>query len=174
MAALIDTETCEGLCIYADDLDPYGVDLAYYGQVSRNYFVRNKGGEDWVHLGDLPPDKRQALDERADRERLARNEVIDGLFNALRREPWLAAAWAVVEKAEETYGRQIVEDALKDYNYPCGAIGGLLIERGYLTMEHIGELLRGDPKGPPDIFGRDSDLPKCSQAAALDVVSPTV
>jgi hypothetical protein len=28
-----------------------------------------------------------------------------------------------------------------------------MIERGYLTMAHVTELLRGDPKGPPDIFG---------------------
>jgi hypothetical protein len=33
-----------------------------------------------------------------------------------------------------------------------------MIQRGYLTMEHIAELLRGDPKGPPSIFGPETDF----------------
>jgi hypothetical protein len=67
---LIDTDTCEGLCVYADELDPYDVELADYGCVNRQNFVRNKDDEDWVHVSDLPEEKKLALKERAERERL--------------------------------------------------------------------------------------------------------
>jgi hypothetical protein len=134
-----------------------GIHLAQYGQVGRNYFVRNESEEDWVLVSDLPKDMRQALEERGERERLARKDIIDSLFDALRQEPWVAAAVMAIAKAKETNGKRIVDDALQDYQYPCGAIGGHMIERGYLTMEHVAELLRGEPKGRPDIFGPDSD-----------------
>jgi hypothetical protein len=73
---LIDTETCQGFWHWCDDTDPYGIDLASYGEIGRNSFVRNKKGDDWVWIGDLPKEKRQALDERAKRERLAGKQVI--------------------------------------------------------------------------------------------------
>jgi hypothetical protein len=81
---LIDIETCETTWRFADDLDPYGIELARYGQVGRNYFVSNKDSNDWVHVSDLPEDKRQALDERGERERLGRGRTIDkNIFMAL-------------------------------------------------------------------------------------------
>jgi hypothetical protein len=92
-------------------------------------------------LSDLAQEKCQELDERAKRERLARKHINDGLFDALRQGGGLAAAVGAIT------------DALQAYGYPCGAIGGHMIERGYLTMVHVSELLRGDPKWPPDIFG---------------------
>jgi hypothetical protein len=93
------------------------------------------------------------LDERCKREHSAREHVIDDLFDLLRRGgAGEAETLSAIAKAKETYGQQIVKDALND-SYPWGAIGGLLIERGYLTLEHVTELLRGTPKGPPEIFG---------------------
>jgi hypothetical protein len=44
--------------------------------------------------------------------------------------------------AEKVYGERIVKDALRNFNDPnMGAIGGLMIQRGYLTMDHVAELL---------------------------------
>jgi hypothetical protein len=151
--ALINIETCECLWLWADELDPYGIELAPYGCVNRVSFVRNKDGDDWIDVVDLTAEKRQALKERGERESSARKHVVDDLFEALRHGGvGLAKALKVIAEAEKTYGERIVKDALSDYQYPWGPIGGLLIERGYLTMEHVTELLRGGPKGPPDIF----------------------
>jgi hypothetical protein len=151
---LIDVETCEGVHGTIDESDPYGIELAPYGLINYVLFVRNKDSDDWIWIDDLPAEKIRALRERSERERLAREHVVDNLFDALRQGGvGLAAAVSAIAKAEKTYGERIVEDALGDYSYPYGAIGGLMIERGYLTMAHVSELLRGDPKGPPDIFG---------------------
>jgi hypothetical protein len=83
-----------------------------------------------------------------------RNQVVEYLIDTLRQGAvGLASAQMAIEEAEKTYGEQIVKDALGDYDYPWGAIGGLMIERGYLTMEHVAQLLRnGAPQGPPAIF----------------------
>jgi hypothetical protein len=149
--ALINVDTCEESWWYADDTDPYGVELAPSGSMSKNSFVRNNDREDWVCLVDLPDEKCIALNERAERERSTRQDIIDSLFYALRQGGCLAAAVIAVAAAEKSYGRRSVRDALES-DYVCGAIGGHLIQRGYLTIEHVAELLRGEPKGPPTIF----------------------
>jgi hypothetical protein len=112
---LIDIETCEGHWDWADERDPYGIELAPYGCVNRVSFVRNKDSDDWICVDDLPAEKRQALDERFKRERSAREHVVDDLFNALRQGGLgLAEAVKVIAEAEKTYGEQIVKDALGD------------------------------------------------------------
>ena len=64
-------------------------------------------------MDDLPAEKRQALSERGAREHSARENVVEDLFNALRQGgAGLAEAVNVIEKAEKTYGEQIVKDAL--------------------------------------------------------------
>jgi hypothetical protein len=151
---LIDVNTCEQHWHWADELDPYCIELAPYESINRVYFVRNKDSDDWICVYDLPEEKRQALDERNEREHMAREHVVDDIFDTLHRGGiGVAEAERAIEQAEKTYGNQIVKDALSEYAYPWGAIGGLLIERGYLTMEHVAELLHSEPKGPPDIFG---------------------
>jgi hypothetical protein len=53
----IDPETAEVNWIYAQTLDPYGVDPDLpeeYQQVGREYFARSPGSEVWVHFSDLP------------------------------------------------------------------------------------------------------------------------
>jgi hypothetical protein len=147
---LIDTETCERSWWWADDTDPYGVELAPYEQISRHSFVCNKDSDDWIRVHDLPVEKREALDRRALREHSARAQIIEDI-PLLRRAGGLVAAACAIAEAERTYGKQTVRDALQDHYYPFGVIGGLLIERGYLTMEHVTELLRGKPKAEPDI-----------------------
>jgi hypothetical protein len=96
----IDIDTCEGYWEWADDTDPYGIALVPYEQISKNSYVRNKGSDDWVHVSDLPKEKRQALDERAERERSARRRILDGLFDALRQGGGLAAAVGAITEAE--------------------------------------------------------------------------
>jgi hypothetical protein len=60
----IDPETAEVQYIYAQTLDPYGVDPDLpeeYQQVGREYFARSPGSDVWVHFGDLPEATREAL-----------------------------------------------------------------------------------------------------------------
>jgi hypothetical protein len=150
---LIDVNTCEQHWEWGDELDPYYMELAPYESINRICFVRNKDSDDWICIYDLPEEKVQALNERNERERLARKHAVEDIFNTLRRGGiGVAEAQRAIAQAETTYGDQIVKDALSEYEYPWGAIGGLLIQRGYLTMEHVAELLHGKPKGPPDIF----------------------
>jgi hypothetical protein len=101
----------------------------------------------------LPVEKKQALSERGKRERLGRQRIIDTLFDALRQGGGIVAAVNAVGEARKTYGTRLVEEALQEPYDLFGAIGGHMIERGYLTMEHVTQLLRGHPKDPPDIFG---------------------
>jgi hypothetical protein len=96
-------------------------------------------------LDDLPAEKRNALDQRAERERLARKHIIDGLFDVLRRDGDIFERHAAIAAAKKVYGEHVVKDALCDYDAPLmGAIGGLMMQREYLTDKHIGELLRSD------------------------------
>jgi hypothetical protein len=134
---LIDTETCEMTWWWANYFDPYGIELAPPGSSDLLGFVRNKGS--WVCFDDLPNEKQEALNRRAEREELARKHVIDDLFWALRQRRGLDA----IAAAEKIYGRQIVKNVL-DCDYRFAAIGGLMIKHGYLTMEHVAELLLRD------------------------------
>lgn len=149
-ARVIDTDTCECLCIHGELLEHF-VELAPYAGFWE-YFVRNKGSENWVHMCYLPEDKRQALDERGKRERLDRRQIIDTIFDAFRQ-GGLAAAFSAVTRAQQAYGPRLVKEALREPNDLFGAIGGHLIERGYLTIEQVTEMLRGEPKEPTNILG---------------------
>ena len=63
-AADIDPATAEVTWVYAQTLDPYGVDPELPGecqQVGREYFARVPDSDIWVHFGDLPEDTRTAL-----------------------------------------------------------------------------------------------------------------
>ena len=58
----IDPETAEVDWIYAETLDPYGIDPdEELQQVGREYFARSPGSDIWVHFGDLPAETRDAL-----------------------------------------------------------------------------------------------------------------
>jgi hypothetical protein len=60
----IDPETAEVDWIFAQTLDPYGVDPDLpeeYQQVGREYFARSPGSDIWVWFGDLPEMVRDAL-----------------------------------------------------------------------------------------------------------------
>jgi hypothetical protein len=60
----IDAETAEVYWIYAQTLDPYGIDPDFpeeYDQVGREYFARSPGSDIWVWFGDLPDATRDAL-----------------------------------------------------------------------------------------------------------------
>jgi hypothetical protein len=82
---------------------------------------------------------------RIERERVAREKIIDDLFDVLRHGGGLMAARTAMNAAQKVYGARIVKDALHDYNESnMGAIGGHMIQRGYLTMDHVTELLRSD------------------------------
>jgi hypothetical protein len=67
----IDPETAEVLWVYAQTLDPYGVDPELpeeYRQIGREYFARSPGSDVWVWFGDLPDATRSALLERHKRK----------------------------------------------------------------------------------------------------------
>lgn len=69
---LIDIETCEFGWWYADVCDPYGV-RELLGEetcdtIGRNRFVRSPDSGGWVDVGDLPPEKAKAMDDRIYRE----------------------------------------------------------------------------------------------------------
>ena len=70
----IDIETCELGRWYAHDLDPYGVLLAKgelpdeLQQIGTNRFVRSSESRGWVHEGDLPTAKGQAIYDRIGRD----------------------------------------------------------------------------------------------------------
>jgi hypothetical protein len=60
----IDPETAEVDWIFAQTLDPYGVDPDLpeeCQQVGREYFARSPGSDIWVWFGDLPDATREAL-----------------------------------------------------------------------------------------------------------------
>jgi hypothetical protein len=60
----IDPETAEVDWIFAQTLDPYGVDPDLpeeYQQVGREYFARSPESDIWVWFGDLPDTTRDAL-----------------------------------------------------------------------------------------------------------------
>jgi hypothetical protein len=74
-------------------------------------------------------------------------------------------ARTAIRAAKETYGERIVRAALHHYNDPMGAIGGHMIRRGYLTMDHVTELLNGDHAREIDrkmkpIQVRSGDVPR--------------
>jgi hypothetical protein len=142
---LIDIETCELFRMSACDDDPYDIKLAPYPQWGTNRFVRSQDSDGWIHEGDLPVEKGRAMYARIERECVAREKIIDDLFEVLRQGGGLMATRTAMNAAEKVYGVRIVKDALRDFNDPnMGAIGGLMIQRGYLTMEHVTELLRSD------------------------------
>jgi hypothetical protein len=63
----IDPQTAEVNWVYAQTLDPYGVDPDLpeeYQQIGREYFARSLGGNIWVHFADLPDEIREALWQR--------------------------------------------------------------------------------------------------------------
>jgi hypothetical protein len=60
----IDPETAEVDWVYAQTLDPYGVDPDLpekYQQVGREYFARSPRRDVWVWFGDLPKATSEAL-----------------------------------------------------------------------------------------------------------------
>jgi hypothetical protein len=66
-ARQIDPETAEVEWMYAQTLDPYGVNPELpeeRQQVGREYFARSPGSEVWVWFGDLPEKIRDALWEK--------------------------------------------------------------------------------------------------------------
>jgi hypothetical protein len=68
----IDIETCEIARFYCGFPDVYGIGLPNYNCGERFLFVRSSEEEGWVFEGDLPQEKRKALDARIDRELAAR------------------------------------------------------------------------------------------------------
>ena len=67
----IDPETAEVMWVYAQTVDPYGVDPELpqaFGQVGRHYFARCPESDIWVWFGDLPDDTRDRLWEKHKRE----------------------------------------------------------------------------------------------------------
>jgi hypothetical protein len=63
----IDPATAEVDWIYAQTMDPYGIDPELpeeYQQFGREYFARSPGSDLWVWFGDLPPGTRTALWEK--------------------------------------------------------------------------------------------------------------
>jgi hypothetical protein len=145
---LIDIDTCERFSRTTDGIDPYGIELAPYGCTGKTQFVYSKDSGGPICVEDLPAEKWQALNERAERERLAHEKIVDDLFEELRRGCDELGVRIVISEAEKAYGEKTVEVALWDYNYPYDVIGGSLIKRGYLTMEDVTELLRGKPRRP--------------------------
>jgi len=62
----IDPETAEVVWVYAQMLDPYGVDPHLPDecwQVGREYFARSPGSDIWVWFGDLPEETRKVLSQ---------------------------------------------------------------------------------------------------------------
>ena len=60
----IDPETAEVDWLYAQTLDPYGVEPELppmWQQIGREYFARAPGSDIWVEFGDLPDAVREAL-----------------------------------------------------------------------------------------------------------------
>ena len=76
-ARLIDTETCEIVCWYANaNGDPYGIgamlgeeDHLDKGYADKFNWVRSPESNGWICEGDLPKEKISALYERIERER---------------------------------------------------------------------------------------------------------
>src|SRR5260221_10315165 len=63
----IDPETAEVMWVYAQTLDPYGVDPDLpeeYRQVGREYFARSPGSDIWVCFFDLSDATREQLCEK--------------------------------------------------------------------------------------------------------------
>jgi hypothetical protein len=85
----IDPETAEVEWIYAQTLDPYGVDPGLpeeLQQVGREYFARSPGSDVWVHFDDLPDTTRDALWQRH-RSKLAFPAGLEFLQKPRRHEP---------------------------------------------------------------------------------------
>lgn len=62
----IDPETAEVTWMYAQTLDPYGVDPELPDEcwvVGREYFARSPGSDIWVWFGDLPDEIRKKLSQ---------------------------------------------------------------------------------------------------------------
>jgi len=67
-AADIDPATAEVTWVYAQTLDPYGVDPELpeeCQQVGREYFARVPDSDIWVHFGDLPERYTHSVVENA-------------------------------------------------------------------------------------------------------------
>jgi hypothetical protein len=67
----IDPETAEVMWVYAQTLDPYGVDPELpeeCQQVGREYFARSPGSDIWVWFLDLPDRTHDRLWEKHKRE----------------------------------------------------------------------------------------------------------
>jgi len=67
----IDPETAEVMWVYAQTLDPYGIDPELppeLEQVGREYFARSPGSDVWVLFDDLPRNVRDALWTKHKRE----------------------------------------------------------------------------------------------------------
>jgi hypothetical protein len=63
----IDPETAEVTWIYAQTLDPYGIEPDLPEEcycIGREYFARSPGSDIWVCFGDLPAATRDALWEK--------------------------------------------------------------------------------------------------------------
>jgi hypothetical protein len=146
-ALLIDVNTCEIAFFWIHSGDPYGIQLAPGDVTVRDTFVRGEESNGWIWEDHLPHEKPIALRDRIERERLARQKTIDDLLQAVRLGGDIADVWAAIEAAKKLYGEPVVKDALEDYGDPLfGPIGGHLIERGYLTLEHARELLAEKPQ----------------------------
>jgi len=68
-------------------LDPYDDHLVppIMSCVGRTYFVRNKGGDEWIEKGDLPQERVEALWKRIDRERKAAGAILDSVGDVSNR-----------------------------------------------------------------------------------------
>jgi hypothetical protein len=147
---LIDIENCEVIRGAICDDDPYNIKLAPYPQFGSGcgLFVRSDDSDGWVWEGDLPSEKYVALEGRLKRERLARECIRDNLLDTLRRGGDLFDADETVRAAKQVYGERIVKAALHSHRIvhdeSMSAIGVLMLRRGYLTVEHITELLNSE------------------------------
>ena len=62
-AEKIDPMKCEISYQTCEVMNPYGIFGEHY-QVSRDMFVRNVGSDFWVHVSDLAPECREAIEIR--------------------------------------------------------------------------------------------------------------
>jgi hypothetical protein len=64
----MDVDTCDVIECYVDLADPYGVNRAPPAEcIGKVRFVASAESDGWVLVGDLPEDKRRALNARIER-----------------------------------------------------------------------------------------------------------
>jgi hypothetical protein len=120
---LIDIETCELFCMFACDLDPYGIKLAPY-EPDRDKSFRAQRRQRRPGLGGRFARGEARRDVCSDRARACgagknnRRSLRRSTSGWRARGGGLGGACTAVTAAEKTYGERIVEEALHNYNHP--------------------------------------------------------